>query len=294
MKLRAALMMMILCALVVGGCNKKPVSEHSQESKASVKNGTSLLGTCPQGFAYAPHGEFMMGSPASEKGRNDNETKHKVVIAKGFCMGKYEVTQGEWVEIMGSNPSYFNNCGSICPVEQVTLNGVKEFIEKYNKKHGGGYRLPTEAEWEYAARAGTDSAFYTGDITDTGCNDPSMDRAGWYCGNSGVSYSGCYDASSRGGPRCMGTHPVGQKEANAWGLYDMHGNVWELVADRYSNYPSGTVTDPSGPLPSFSQINRGGSWLASAGNSRTALRSLYVEPRKGFNSLGFRLARTLL
>jgi len=142
-------------------------------------------------FVYIPPGEFMMGSPEDEPGRYDNEVLHKVTLTKGFYMQTTQVTQKQWQTIMGSNPSYFKNAGDDC-------HDVQEFIKRLNDKEEADitYRLPTEAEWEYAARAGTQTAIYTGDMEIPGDNNaPDLDPIAWYGGNSGVSYDGGYDSS---------------------------------------------------------------------------------------------------
>ena len=243
-------------------------------------------------FLYIKPGTFMMGSPSNEPGRNDNEIQHQVTLTKGFYMQTTEVTQGQWQAIMGSNPSYFKNCGNDCPVEQTSWNDVQEFVRKLNQREEGDtYRLPTEAEWEYAARAGSTTAFASGDITETDCGyDANLDAMGWYCGNSDVSYSGCEDNSEWGGSKCAGTHPVVQKQPNGWGLYDMHGNVWEWCQDGYRDYTSDTVTDPTGPSSGSFRVLRGGSYFSNAWVCRSAHRSRYnLGGRRSY--LGFRLVR---
>ena len=215
-------------------------------------------------FVWIPAGEFLMGSPSYEEGRESNERQHEVRISQGFWMGKYEVTQGEWEAVMGSNPSFFDECGSRCPVETVSWNDVQEFIGRLNERETGpGYRLPTEAEWEYAARSGT-----------TGARHGELDDVAWYSGNSGGS-----------------THQVGQKRGNAWGLHDMLGNVWEWAGDWYDEYPSGLVTDRQGSLSGSGRVVRGGGWPYYAGGVRSANRS-YYSPGRRHNYLGFRLVRT--
>jgi len=245
-------------------------------------------------FVFIPPGEFLMGIPETEAERDDDETLHKVRLTKGFYMQTTEVTQGQWRTIMGNNPSSFKACGDDCPVENVSWNHVQEFIKRLNRFiKGRKYRLPTEAEWEYAARAGTTTAFANGDITETGCEyDPNLDAMGWYCGNSGVTYKGCIDATRREGSSCAGTHPVAQKQPNAWGLYDMHGNVWEWCQDWYwyDSYPSEPVTDPKGPDAGSARVYRGGSWTYDARYCRSADRD-YAHPAKRYYDLGFRLSR---
>lgn len=162
-------------------------------------------------FNRIPTGTFMMGSPEDEPMRDSDETQHQVTLTNSYYMQTTEVTQGQWKAVMGSNPSWFSDCGDDCPVEEVSWDDVQEFITELNKLGQGTYRLPTEAEWESAARAGSMTAFANGDITETGSGyDPNLDAMGWYSCNSDSK-----------------THPVAQKQPNAWGLYDMHGNVWE-------------------------------------------------------------------
>ena len=186
-----------------------------------------------------------------------------------------EVTQGQWKAVTGSNPSHFKNCGDHCPVEMVSWNDVQEFIKKLNQREGSGtYRLPTEAEWEYAARAGTTTAFANGDITVTYCSyDSNLDTVGWYCYNSSNT-----------------THPVAQKDPNAWGLYDMHGIVWEWCQDWYGNYSSSSEINPTGPSGGSALVRRGGSWSSSARYCRSAFRGNYF-PDDRYTNLGFRLLR---
>ena len=213
-------------------------------------------------FVGIPAGEFQMGSTSSEAD-SDEQPVTQVRITRGFWMGKYEVTQAQWEAVMGSNPSHFTNCGGDCPVEGVSWEDVQEFIGKLNARSGGRpYRLPTEAEWEYAARAGTTEDRY-GDL----------DEIAWCRSNSGRT-----------------THPVGEKAANAWGLHDMLGNVWEWVQDWYGRYPGGSVTDPTGPASGSGRVFRGGSWADFAGRCRSAFR-YGISPGDRDGSLGFRLLR---
>ena len=215
-------------------------------------------------FVWIPAGEFLMGSPSYEEGRESDERQHEVRISQGFWMGKYEVTQGEWEAVMGSNPSFFDECGKRCPVETVSWNDVQEFIRRLNERETGrGYRLPTEAEWEYAARSGT-----------TGARHGELDDVAWYSGNSGGS-----------------THQVGQKRGNAWGLHDMLGNVWEWAGDWYDEYPSGLVTDPQGSLSGLLRVIRGGGRIEGARYVRSADRNGYLPGYRN-SSIGFRLVRT--
>ncbi|QTA79721.1 Sulfatase-modifying factor enzyme domain-containing protein [Desulfonema limicola] len=228
-------------------------------------------------FVELPSGTFMMGSPTDEPGRSSGEILHQVTLTKAFYMMTTEVTQGQWEAVMGTNPSYFTACGGSCPVEQVSWNDIQEFITKMNLRGEGTYRLPTEAEWEYAARAGSTTAFANGGITNTSCTpvDPNLDAMGWYCGNDDV------DGSST-------THPVAQKQANAWGLYDMHGNVWEWCQDWYGTYPADAVTDPVGPETGSYRMLRGGSWNFNAQYCRSAYRN-FTNPTIRLIHLGLRL-----
>ena len=262
-------------------------------------------------FVWIPPGEFRIGS-TSRHTDSDEKPVTRVRISRGYWLGKYEVTQGEWQAVMGSNPSPpalpawiaglagslqpkptpvpprwrnvppaltpvppgFKNCGRDCPVEWVSWNEVQEYIGKLNARSGGRrYRLPTEAEWEYAARAGTTTDTYAGDMTKPRGNDPVLNRIAWYRENSGG-----------------GTHPVGRKAPNAWGLHDMLGNVWEWVEDWKGDYPGGRVTDPVGPRSGSERVFRGGSWLSGAGACRSADRYGSSPGARGI-ALGFRLLR---
>ena len=230
-------------------------------------------------FVSVQGGTFTMGSPRSEPGRSSDEVQHQVTVSS-FYMGKYEVTQKEYQEVMGSNPSYFK--GDNLPVENVSWYDAVEYCNKRSVKEGltsaytingsyvswnrnaNGYRLPTEAEWEYACRAGTTTPYYTGN---------SVGGAGWYKDNSGGQ-----------------THPVGEKRPNPWGLYDMHGNVWEWCWDWYGSYSAGAQTDPVGASSGSLRVFRGGSWGSNGLNLRSAYR-LYNAPTRRYYYLGFRLLR---
>jgi formylglycine-generating enzyme required for sulfatase activity len=243
-------------------------------------------------FVRIPAGTFMMGSPATELGRDEDEIQHEVTLTQAFYMQTTEVTQGQWQALMGQNPSSFQNCGDDCPVEHVSWGDIQEFVTRLNAQttEGYTYRLPTEAEWEYAARAGSNTAFCEGDITEPYGNDPILNTLGWYGENSDAGYAGC-DENDDG--RCIGPQPVGGKIANEWGLFDMHGNVWEWCSDWYGEYPSGSVTDPLGPSSGDSRVLRGGSWYGTAAGCRSANRGRGLPgSRNNFN--GFRLAAALV
>ena len=199
-------------------------------------------------MVWCPAGAFMMGSPSGflgiggEVGRWDVEMQHRVTLTKGFWMAKTGVTQGQWKSVMGSNPSWYK--GDDLPMESVSWEDCQEFC----RKAGMGLRLPTEAQWEYACRAGA-----TGDYAGTG----KLDDMGWYEDNSGDQ-----------------THPVGQKAPNAWGLYDMHGNVWEWCADWYDDgyYEKSPGRDPEGPASGGSRVLRGGCYWNDPRSCRSASR----------------------
>ncbi|QTA82632.1 Sulfatase-modifying factor enzyme domain-containing protein [Desulfonema limicola] len=226
-------------------------------------------------FKQIPAGTFMMGSPTDELGRISNETLHQVTLSKSFYIQTTEVTQAQWETVMGSNPSYFAACGSNCPVEKVSWDDIQLFIVEMNNRGEGTYRLPTEAEWEYAARAGSTTALANGNITETACEaDANLDAMGWYCGNS--------DSTK---------HPVAQKKPNAWGLFDMHGNVVEWLEDDWHDNYTDSPTDGSSwvdvPRASF-RAARSGSWRDNAMHCRSANRHR-LEPSRRDTDVGFRL-----
>ena len=208
-------------------------------------------------------GCFQMGSPPSEDGRYDNERRHRVCIERAFAIGKYEVTQRQWEALMGRNPSRFK-CAN-CPVEQVSWNDVMTFIEKLNARSGVRYRLPTEAEWEYACRGGRSGETY--------CGGDDLGAVGWYDENSGGR-----------------THPVGQKRANGFGLHDMSGNVWEWTCSGYDKDYSGGEQGCADAAAQY--VSRGGGWDDNPRDARSAFRD-WITPDIRNLSQWFRLARTL-
>ncbi len=222
-----------------------------------------ITNTIGMEFVRIPAGTFRMGSDSA----SNEGPVHEVTISRAFYLGKHEVTQGQWEAVMGSNPSWFNGCGADCPVEQVSWEEAQAFIRALNEQEGvpGRYRLPTEAEWEYAARAGTAGDRYG-----------ELDEIAWYSGNS----------EGR-------THPAGRKAANAWGLHDMLGNVEEWVADWFAGdyYASSPRTDPQGPESGSNRVLRGGGWHRSGRGCR-ASRRYNSSPGNRRDILGFRLLRT--
>jgi formylglycine-generating enzyme required for sulfatase activity len=223
-----------------------------------------------------PSGRFTMGSPASETGRGGDETLHDVTINNPFFMGQHEVTQQEWRAVMNSNPSHFSDCGPRCPVENVSLADIEQFLAALNAQSGNRliFRLPTESEWEYACRAGTSGPFATGNTLTTGQAN--------YNGKRG------YADAAPGMFRERTTRAAGFP-ANPWGLADMHGNVAELTSDWYGPYPAGDVSDPRGSTTGEARVARGGSWQTDAGATRCAARSMRL-PTARDSTVGFRLA----
>jgi hypothetical protein len=223
---------------------------------------------------WIPPGRFMMGSPDGEPGRFDDEgPRHQVTLSAGFWLFESPCTQALWRAVMGNNPSTFR--GPERPVESVSWKDAADFIARMNGRIPGlDLSLPSEAQWEYACRAGTDTSIYTGPmpILDGG-KAPALDPIAWYGANSGGE-----------------THPVGQKAANAWGLYDMLGNVWEWCQDGKREYAAGLVVDPVGPMGGARRGRRGGSWDDYAGRCRSAFRYAF-GPSYRDKCTGFRCVR---
>jgi formylglycine-generating enzyme required for sulfatase activity len=243
-----------------------------------------------------PKGTFTMGSPPSEQvgdlTREADEPQHEVTISKEYYLGIHEVTQSQYMRVMGENPSEFQGDrvaehdpqtgqrvkeidSSNHPVESISWRNAVEFCKRLSelpeeKKAGRVYRLPTEAEWEYACRAGSKTAFSFGEST-----RPTADLGeyAWFTRNSNEQ-----------------SHPVGEKKPNAWGLYDMHGNVWEWCSNWYGEYPIGAVTDPVGPPEGTFRVQRGGSWFFEPARCRSACRIGLLSPSRYMHDLGFRVA----
>ena len=241
--------------------SEKEKQKHMELVKAK-EEGEVKFAAISKELVLIPAGKFMMGSPASERGRADNETQHEVTITKPFYMGKYEVTQEQWESVMGNNPRSRTK-GAKLPVTDVSWEECQEFIKKLNDKTKGGYRLPTEAEFEYSCRAGTSTAYSYGDnLTKSDAN---------IVGSS--------------------IKTVGSYKPNAFGLYDMHGNVFEWCEDRWGEYSPDAVTDPKGPATGKYRVLRGGSVSYIASKARSSNR-YNDSPTFRYGSVGFRLART--
>ena len=259
--------------VAVKGCDVSGFncSDYSNVHNVVIPLVSTYKNSLGQEFKLIPAGTFTMGSPSDEPGRDGDETQHQVTLTQPFYMQTTEVTQREWEKVMASNSSTNSLC-PFCPVEQVSWDDVQKFIAKMNALGEGIYGLPTEAQWEYAARAGSTTAFYNGAITETGDGyDPNLDAIGWYTYNSDSE-----------------THPVAQKTPNVWGLYDMSGNVFEWCQDWYGSYGSAPVSDPTGPVSGSYRVFRGGSWNGDARYCRSAFRS-GSSPGNRYHGIGFRL-----
>ena len=245
-------------ALIVLLAKKKSTTPDTPTGPYS--NGVLTINGVRYDMASIPSGEFQMGSTSSD-GDPDEQPVHTVRITKGFWLGKTEVTQGLWQAVMGSNPSKFNY-GDNYPADSVSWDDCQAFITKLNLMAGGNpFRLPTEAEWEYACRAGT-----------TGERYGDLDSIAWYESNSGGV-----------------THPVGQKQPNAFGLFDILGNVYEFCQDWYGPYAAGYQTDPTGAASGMYRVDRGGAYVYPARFERSAYRDGF-EPGSRNIALGLRLA----
>jgi formylglycine-generating enzyme required for sulfatase activity len=238
------------------------------QQKSPPKNFTNSIG---MKFVWIPPGKFTMGSPKEEKERFDNETQHKVTLTKGFYMGVYTVTQEQYETVMGNDPSNFKGDKNL-PVEQVSWEDCQEFVKKLRDRDKKAYRLPTEAEWEYSCRAGTKTPFWFGETIST-------DQAN-YNGNN------TYGNGKKGKYREK-TTPVGSFPANAWGLFDTHGNLFEWCQDWLGDYPQNEVIDPQGPDAEQYRVLRGGSWYDFPQHCRSTFRVRYGP------GLGFATERSL-
>jgi formylglycine-generating enzyme required for sulfatase activity len=248
---------------------------HRQAWAKHLGTPVQLTNSIGMKLSLIPPGEFSMGSPPQEEWHRDDEVLHRVTLTNPFYVGATEVTQSQWKTLMGTNPSFCT--GDDLPVETVTWEQAAEFCRKLSLKEGAHYRLPTEAEWEYSCRAGATTPFHTGETIST-------DQA---------NYDGNYTyAGGRTGVFREGTTEAGNFSPNAWGLHDMHGNVWEWCADWYGEYPQGEVTDPTGPAQGDRRVFRGGCWINFPAVCRSANRAK-VTPVSWHFHLGFRVVRVL-
>jgi len=270
------LVLMCLCLFGCGepeapttGEQKAPAKEPAKAPTGPVKGESFSIPDINLDMLWCKPGTFMMGSPEGEKDRRKDETQHEVTLTKGFYLGKHEVTQAQWEKVMGTNPSYHK--GATLPVEQVSWDDAMKFCEKLTEvekeadrlPEGWVYSLPTEAQWEYACRAGTTTAYSFGDeITPKQAN---------FNRNVGKTTDGL------------------QYPANAWGFHDMHGNVWEWCLDWYGDYPDGSASDPIGPTDGTYRVIRGGCWLLLGRDMRSAYRN-GGTPVYRSSVLGFRLS----
>ena len=256
--------LVVACALLIAAIPlyRLAISAPEQGTRLAPR----LTNSVGMEFILIPAGTFTMGAIDSYPDEQPIRTVH---ISRPFYLGKYEVTQAQWEAVMGYNPSAWRGQRNL-PVEQVSWEDVQEFLRRLNTEEGRiRYRLPTEAEWEYAARAGTTTVYSFG-------NDVSrLDEYAWYGGNAAHT-----------------SHPIGQLKPNAWGLHDMHGNVWEWVYDWYEPYPTGTVTDPQGPAAGLNRVFRGGGRSNVAWRCRSSSRG-YRPPESRLDAVGFRVLRTV-
>jgi formylglycine-generating enzyme required for sulfatase activity len=252
------LLLALAVGLLISGCRSAKdgggaAGQQQEEATKSLGVGKTLTldlrNSMTMKLVLIPAGKFLMGSPIREEGRGNDEGQHEVTISKPFYMGVYDVTQEQYEQVMGQNPSHFK--GAKNPVEMVSWDEAVEFCKKLSAKTGKTVQLPTEAQWEYACRAGSKTRFCFGNDD----MDMGLDEYGWYAGNSSNV-----------------THPVGQKKPNAFGLYDMHGNVFQWCSDWYGAYPAGGVTDPTGPADGQARVFRGGSWSSNQQGCRSAFR----------------------
>ena len=267
-----------MVVIAICGCDQgpatPPVATTNPAPVASKPTAPATSNTNPQALVELPASATAIGMEfklisAGTYTRGDGDTAHVVVLTKAFSIGVHEVTQAQFQRVMGSNPSEFK--GPQHPVEGVSWREAVEFCSKLSalpaeRAAGRVYRLPTEAEWEYACRAGTKTEYSFGD------SDSKLGDYAWYGENSGSK-----------------THAVGGKQPNAWGLHDMHGNVWEWCRDSHAPYPSGNVTDPSGPASGAIHVIRGGGWSVTSEFCRSAYRSMFVPSFRVYYLGGFRV-----
>ncbi len=254
----AAALALVPCAISFAGDDAKGADE--EKLQAGAERSVPITKKIPIELVWCPPGEFDMGSPESETGRCDDEgPQHHVTLTKGFWIGKFEVTVDQWTAVMGSAPG--REASGRHPVNRVSWNDCQVFLRRLSKMTGKKFRLPTEAEWEYACRAGTTTPFA----------GKKSDDLGWYITNSDRK-----------------NHPVGSKKPNPWGIYDMHGNVWEWCQDFFGDYTADSVVDPVGPKTGDEYVYRGGCSWRPVLDSRSAYRN-YDAPTYKQGRLGLRV-----
>ena len=252
----------------------------------------------PFRMRWIPPGRFQMGSPKDEAGRYDDETSHLVTLTEGFWLAETPCTQAMWTAVVDKNPSRFVSPDR--PVERVSYEAAQSFLQQFNRLAPGlALTLPTEAQWEYACRAGTETATYAGELVIEGlANAPVLDAIAWYRGNSGVDFELEQGVDSSDWKEKQyaheqaGTRNVRTRAPNPWGLFDMLGNVYEWCEDWYSEYPDGAQQDPTGPATGDERVIRGGSWGDSRAVSAVRrYRRRELVPSGANRLLGFRFAR---
>ncbi len=247
---------------------------------SQASGGQSYVNSFGMEFVKVPAGSFMMGSPAVEKGRDSDEKLHKVTIKSPFFIQTTEVTVDQWRAVMGKRPLGANHGGNL-PVVKLSWNDSSRFIARLNARGQGSYRLPTEAEWEYACRAGSQTAFWWGDDIDCthalyANNSQGVNECGPYASNLGIP---------AGSPAPVKTFPP-----NPWGIFDMHGNTWEWCSDWYGAYSGEDSVDPQGPAEGSRRVRRGGSWFKYGNLCRSANRN-FAHPASRYSTVGFRLIK---
>ena len=284
-----ALAFLALCATPVLGTEPPP----GQGEGTGIGLEEAFWGGIKPRMLWIEPGTYRAGSPPTELGRGGDETLHEVQLTQGFYLAESEITQAQWRRVMRGEPSRNEGCDD-CPVESVSWLEAAEYCNALSVLEGlrpayaidttavewirdaDGYRLPTEAEWEYACRSETETALYVGPLTDVDCADAWVNLIGWYCGNRSAE----------------GPNPVKQKTPNDWSFYDMSGNVREWCWDYYEfDYPPGPLIDPIGPSSGTGRVSRGGSYLSDARHCRSAGRSAF-DSRSAYSYVGLRVARS--